>query len=184
MHLNPRLSVFLNLLSFATQKGVQSVIASSQVAANMAQLHALEQRSAYAQNHLHSEDQIPALTEEKPHFTTPLRHPTEPIREGQRAHFEAKLEPITDPHLQVEWFKDGQPVIIGHRFRPLHDFGYVALDIMDTISDDSGVYTCRATNLAGSCEIQARLICHSKKSPCLSHRGKSLIFLQIFEFLR
>ena len=184
MHLNPRLSVFLNFLSFATQKGVQSVIASSQVAANMAQLHALEQRSAYAQNHLHSEDQIPALTEEKPHFTTPLRHPTEPIREGQRAHFEAKLEPITDPHLQVEWFKDGQPVIIGHRFRPLHDFGYVALDIMDTISDDSGVYTCRATNLAGSCEIQARLICHSKKSPCLSHRGKSLIFLQIFEFLR
>jgi len=72
-----------------------------------------------------------------------------------------KLEPITDPHLQVEWFKDGTPVIIGHRFRPLHDFGYVALDIMDTISDDSGVYTCRATNLAGTCEIQARLICHS-----------------------
>ena len=74
-----------------------------------------------------------------------------------------KLEPITDPHLQVEWFKDGTPVIIGHRFRPLHDFGYVALDIMDTISDDSGVYTCRATNLAGTCEIQARLICHSKQ---------------------
>ena len=86
-------SCYIVTLTFLLQpqKGVQSVIASSQVAANMAQLHALEQRSAYAQNHLHSEDQIPALTEEKPHFTTPLRHPNEPLREGQRAHFEAKL---------------------------------------------------------------------------------------------
>ena len=143
---------------YVISKAVQNVIASSQVAANMAQLHALEQRSAMSQHH-HFEDEIPALTEEQPHFTTPLRHP-ENVREGQRAHFEAKLEPITDPHLQVEWLKDGHPVIVGHRFRPLHDFGYVALDIMDTITEDSGLYTCRATNLAGSCEIQARLNCH------------------------
>ena len=90
-----------------------------------------------------------------------------------------KLEPITDPHLQVEWFKDGTPVIIGHRFRPLHDFGYVALDIMDTISDDSGVYTCRATNLAGTCEIQARLICHSKQIILLVTLRQNSHFFQI-----
>ena len=51
---------------------------------------------------------------QQPNFLTKLRN-LENAREGQRAHFEAKLEPITDPHLQVEWLKNGEPIIIGHR---------------------------------------------------------------------
>lgn len=45
----------------------------------------------------------------------------------------------------------------GHRHRPLHDFGYVALDIVGTIPEDNGVYTCRATNALGYDETSAIL---------------------------
>ena len=64
---------------------------------------------------------------------------------------------------KVEWFKNGRPVTIGSRFRPIHDFGYVALDIIGLISEDSGVYTCRAVNAAGVDETSAQLSCKSSK---------------------
>lgn len=130
----------------------------AQVAANMAQLKALEQKSTLARLHLQEAHDRDIEPQTLPHFIT---HPKDQLNiiEGRRAHFEAKLEPITDPHLQVEWLLNGEPIIIGHRFRPIHDFGYVALDIRDTISEDSGVYTCRATNLVGTAECQVRLLC-------------------------
>jgi titin len=142
---------------------VLDVLGSSQAAANMEQLHALEARTALRAKGRLEDDEFdhPDNDLVNPSFLTKPRS-LENLREGQRAHFEAKLEPITDPNLQVEWLKDGQPVIVGHRFRPIHDFGYVALDIIDTISDDSGTYTCRATNLAGTCQCQVQLKCHSK----------------------
>ena len=56
------------------------------------------------------------------------------------------MTPVTDPNLYIEWYKDGKPITVGHRFRPIHDFGYVALDIVGLISEDSGTYTCRAVN--------------------------------------
>ena len=53
----------------------------------------------------------------KPKFIT---HPKnqENLREGQHAHFECKLEPVTDSNLKVEWYKNGRPVTIG-KF-PIH----------------------------------------------------------------
>ncbi len=137
------------------------MIASSQVSANLAQLQALEQRTASKNLRLGEDEADFDGAEMAPVFVTQPRN-LDGLREGQRAHFEAKLEPVTDPHLQVEWLKDGQPVIVGHRFRPLHDFGYVALDIVDTISEDSGVFCCRATNLVGVAECNVRLNCISK----------------------
>ena len=141
--------------------GINNVIASSQGAANMAQLHALENRGQRRRGHLDEVDDVTSEPAVAPHFLTEIRS-LQNLREGHRAHFEARLEPITDPNLQVEWLKDGQPLMIGHRFRPIHDFGYVALDIIDTINEDSGIYTCRATNLMGTCECQAQLSCFSK----------------------
>jgi titin len=46
-------------------------------------------------------------------------------------------------------FVNGKAVKTGHRFRTTHDFGYVALDILYSYSEDSGTYMCKATNLAG-----------------------------------
>ena len=124
----------------------------------MAQIKALEQKSALARLHLRESQDQDLDQHMLPQFITKPRDQSN-IIEGKRAHFEAKLEPITDPHLQVEWLMNEKPIIVGHRFRPIHDFGYVALDINDTIPEDSGVYTCRATNLAGTAECQVNLSC-------------------------
>lgn len=94
----------------------------------------------------------------KPKFITKPKS-IDRVIEGNHVHFECKLEPVTDSNLRVEWFKDGRPIIIGHRFRPIHDFGYVALNIIDTISEDSGVYTCRGVNLVGTDEVSCQLTC-------------------------
>lgn len=45
----------------------------------------------------------------KPMFTHPLRN-LEDIQEGDRAHFEARLIPIGDPAMQVEWYFNGRPL--------------------------------------------------------------------------
>lgn len=96
----------------------------------------------------------------KPRFITKPKS-LDNMREGQHAHFECKIEPVTDSNLKVEWYKNGRPITVGHRFRPIHDFGYVALDIVDLIAEDSGTYTCRAVNLIGSDETQCSLVCRS-----------------------
>ena len=143
---------------------MQSLTSSGQ--ASMAQLEALEHRRATNQNfnmHQRCDDEPDASA--APRFVSNARSLNNMV-EGQRAHFEAKLEPLGDPNLHVEWFKDGRPVLIGHRFRPIHDFGYVAMDIVDLISEDSGTYTIRATNSAGSAEQVVTLQCKSKLCLC------------------
>lgn len=44
-----------------------------------------------------------------PEFKSPIKDQSG-IREGGFAHFEARLEPIGDANLRVEWLKDGRPV--------------------------------------------------------------------------
>jgi Immunoglobulin I-set domain len=54
----------------------------------------------------------------------------------------------------------------------------VALDIIDLIAEDSGIYTCRAVNMLGADETNCNLKVTSKKCPNL------LVFRQIFCYLR
>ena len=157
-----QISAFYSFLHFHFRSAQADVIAKSQISANLSQYEALEHRKGAAHGgHLVEDEDLVAEPEMAPVFLTQPRSVAN-LREGQRAHFEAKLEPITDPYLQVEWLKDGKPIIVGHRFRPIHDFGYVALIILDVINEDSGTYTARATNLVGSCECSAQLSCQSK----------------------
>ena len=81
----------------------------------------------------------------KPVFRTPLQDP-QPVMEGQNIHLEARLEPIGDPFMRVEWFCNGKPLTIGSRFRTYCDFGFIALDIISVNSSDAGKYVCKATN--------------------------------------
>ena len=145
---------------------VSSCLDQHQIALNslnynsLSQIEAVEQRSTMAQQHkLSWEEDVEKYT--APKFVT-LPKSLDNLVEGQNAHFEAKIEPLADPNLHIEWFKDGRPVTIGHRFRPIHDFGYVAMDIVGLISEDTGTYTIRATNNVGSCEAVATLRCQSK----------------------
>jgi len=95
------------------------------------------------------------LTITPPRFITKCKNVR--IIEGQVAHFDCKIEPINDPSLKVEWFHNGQSLMIGSRFQLFNDFGYVFLNILQCIVDDSGIYTCRATNRLGYDEIQVTL---------------------------
>jgi hypothetical protein len=53
---------------------------------------------------------------------------------------------------------NGVQLKTGHRFRSVHDFGYVSLDILYAYPEDSGTYMCKATNDVGeavnTCTIQ------------------------------
>ena len=54
-------------------------------------------------------------------------------------------------------------VYTGHRFRTTYDFGFAALDILNVYGEDSGEYTCRATNKLGQATSTVKL---SVKSMC------------------
>ncbi|KAK8746935.1 hypothetical protein OTU49_016904 [Cherax quadricarinatus] len=113
----------------------------------------------------------------KPRFLTKLKDVT--LRDGMHAHFEAKIEPITDPNLRIEWIKDGKPIQMGSRFRLIHDFGYVALDISDIIEEDTGVYTCVATNLMGKDEISANLKVLNSSSIVMESQNQTMTMEQL-----
>lgn len=53
-------------------------------------------------------------------------------------------------------------LLSGSRFRTVHDFGYVALDIMYLTGEDAGVYMCKATNQLGEAITSATLKIKSK----------------------
>ena len=52
-----------------------------------------------------------------PQFLTPLRDLT--INEGEKAHFDAKVGPVGDPSMKVEWFFNGQ-LITASKFISLY----------------------------------------------------------------
>ena len=52
--------------------------------------------------------------------------------------------------------------VAGHRFRPMYDFGFVALDILYVYPEDSGIYMCKATNKHGSDTNQVSLQCYGQ----------------------
>ena len=47
-------------------------------------------------------------------MTTTHKFPLQ-VKEGQRAHFEARIIPVSDPTLSVQWFLNGQPIKQGQR---------------------------------------------------------------------
>ena len=98
---------------------------------------------------------------EPPKFITQISDITKLV-EGQSAHFEARLTPVTDPDLKVEWYYNGKKLPHGHRYRTFHDFGIVILDILYCYEENSGEYECRAINKYGQDSTKATLRCISK----------------------
>lgn len=122
---------------------------------------------------------------DKPIFTQLLSGPTD-LWEGQIARYECRVVPVGDADLRFEWYINGVELkmgklkfinpcdlfltdvlsnskLPGSRFHVNHDFGFVTLDIMKVIPEDSGVYSCKAIN-KGTCLLS---------KSCL--RNKSLI---------
>lgn len=85
---------------------------------------------------------------EQPRFARPLGGKVE-VDQEQPVHFECRVQPANDVKMGVHWLFNGQPLSAAHRFRPMFDFGYVALDILYAYPEDSGTYTCIAHNELG-----------------------------------
>lgn len=145
----------------------KTLVLETQHSSGLEKIQYLEDSSRYKRSEFEDE-QINV----KPRFVTRPKDLAK-LREGQHAHFECKLEPVTDSNLKVEWYKNGRPITVGHRFRPIHDFGYVALDIIDLIAEDSGVYTCRAVNSIGSDETQCNLECRGSQQILTTTQNES-----------
>merc|ERR1719495_2006251 len=115
-----------------------------------------------------------------PVFTAPMKDQN--LLENAPLHFEARLIPVGDPELKVEWFKNGVPIQQANRITVMHDFGYVALDMKYVNPEDSGTYTCRATNRLGQAVTSASLVVSSKENLMLeSQHAEALEKLRYLE---
>ena len=83
---------------------------------------------------------------------------TNKIVEGQKAHFEVRLEPQSDVSMQVEWYFNGHVIMSATRIKFYNDFGYVAMDISDVRSSDSGTYTVIARNSLGEAQLSTSMV--------------------------
>ena len=75
----------------------------------MQQLQFLEDKSKYSRA-----EEVDEVTTQAPVFTTSLA--SVQVREGQRAHFESRLIPVSDHTMKVQWFHNGAPVKAGSRW--------------------------------------------------------------------
>uniref|UniRef100_A0A0N5C356 Ig-like domain-containing protein n=1 Tax=Strongyloides papillosus TaxID=174720 RepID=A0A0N5C356_STREA len=104
------------------------------------------------------------VTPEPPVFTQQLQGPTEPVKENQSVHMDCMVQPINDPKLKIEWYHNGAPLKFSSRIRMIHDFGYVALEFLNILTEDSGVYTCRAVNDVGEATTQFEINCVGRRN--------------------
>ena len=91
-----------------------------------------------------------------PRFVSALKG-TNVVLEGQKAHFECRVEPQNDPKMSVQWYFNGQVLSASSRIQTFHDFGYVAIDINDAKKEDSGTYTLVASNVLGTQKAEVSL---------------------------
>lgn len=109
------------------------------------------------------QESIEEKTSQKPHFIRPLQDLGE-LQEGRNAHFEAQLNPVSDPTMKVEWYKDGRPITASSRITTIFNFGYVSLNIMHLRAEDAGTYTVRAVNHLGEAISNASISVFSKST--------------------
>ena len=86
------------------------------------------------------------------------------LRERQPARFYAKLIPIGDPTMKIQWFRNGEPLRSATRYEIKYDFGLVSLDLLWSYPEDNGVYECVATNEVGQDTTKAGLKCKANRS--------------------
>ena len=101
-----------------------------------------------------------------PVFLTPLKDVT--TVEGSRAHFEAKVHPVGDPTMRLDFYFNGKSLSASSRANITYRFGFIALDLLSLVVEDSGVFTCVVSSATGSAESSATLNVIGKK-PCTSH---------------
>ena len=85
----------------------ETIVKETMHAAAVEQIAHLEQSSVSQVSHEEG------FTTQAPAFTSTMRDVQ--LMEGTPAHFEAKLVPIGDPKLRVDWLKNGKPIQASNR---------------------------------------------------------------------
>lgn len=80
----------------------QDIISESQHVSSLHKIQHLEDSSRYMKS-----VQEEATITQKPRFLGPLKG-TNKIVEGQRGHFEARVEPLSDSSMKIEWYFNGK----------------------------------------------------------------------------
>ena len=62
------------------------------------------------------------------------------------------------PEPQIKWFKEGKNLADGPDFEISYKDGRVSLMIPESFPEDTGKYTCKATNIGGQASSTAELI--------------------------
>lgn len=86
------------------------------------------------------------------------------INVGISARFECGTEDA--PNVNFKWFKDGHLIKEGDKYRIISRFTASSLEILSPSKDDSGEYTCKASNQHGSDECSASLSVTGKNNAC------------------
>ncbi|XP_028847169.1 titin-like [Denticeps clupeoides] len=86
-----------------------------------------------------------------------FRHKIQPIdiNIGGHARFECDTEDA--PNVNFKWYKSGSEIRQSEKFRILSHLHSTSLDVLSPVMNDSGEYTCRASNQHGSDNCSASL---------------------------
>lgn len=84
--------------------GRDEIDKSSQYPDSLKYIEQLEDYSKYQRSD--SYDEVQPL----PPTLVKSLHDMGNLQEGRNAHFEAQLNPVSDPTMKVEWYKDGKPI--------------------------------------------------------------------------
>lgn len=101
-----------------------------------------------------------------PVFVTMLNN--NELREGDKAHYECRVEPSKDATLKIEVLRNNKPLPSGSRFAINNNFGFITMDIFCCYPEDSGIYTVKATNSKGQAVTSGTLKVHPKSSIILT----------------
>ena len=77
------------------------------------------------------------------------------VVQGKPAQFEAIV--AGQPPPEVTWFREGHQITDSEEFKILREGNKSVLVIKEVFPEDSGIFTCRATNPAGVAECSAEL---------------------------
>ncbi|XP_052897549.1 obscurin [Anopheles moucheti] len=90
---------------------------------------------------------------QKPNFVYPFSDLQQ--LPGLEAKFPAKLVGVPRP--EIQWYKNETPIHAGDRYKMKYEGDCCCLYIKECEPDDTGLYSCTATNREGSSTIEAKL---------------------------
>ncbi|RVE61151.1 hypothetical protein OJAV_G00167850 [Oryzias javanicus] len=85
------------------------------------------------------------------------------VNAGSSARFECETE--FAPNVSFKWFKDGHAIKTSEKCRIISRFTASSLELLSPTQDDSGEYTCEASNQHGSDKCSASLSVTERKVP-------------------